>query len=195
MKKNITIILLAIIPLFTFSQNRFGVFGGLNNSTLSDGFLEKIPFGKAFGFHIGGLYEYQINDKISFRPKLTLSFQGDREKTDNTFIDASSIDYKLTYLNVPINFKFFSKPYIIAGPQVGFLVSTEKGERDFGDVKTSFDYGLNLGFGYDFDNFFVELNLYQGLATLVEIEDSLGKSVEVDATNTVVQFSIGYYFN
>ena len=137
MKNIISIIILTIIPTITFSQNRFGIFGGINNSTLSDGFLEKIPIGKAFGIHVGGLYEYHFNDKISFRPKLTLSFQGDREKTDNTFIDASSIDYNLTYLNVPINFKFFTKPYIIAGPQIGFLVSTKKGLERVIETKPS----------------------------------------------------------
>ena len=195
MKKKIIITLLTLLPLFTFSQNRFGVFGGINNSALNDGFLEKVVIGQSFGLHIGGLYEYQLNEKITFRPKLILSLQGDREKTDFAFIEANSIDYKLTYVNIPLDFKFFSKPYILVGPQIGFLTATKKGERDFGDVKNSLDYGLNLGFGYDFNNFFLEINLYQGFPTLIKIDDRLGQSVGVDATNFVFQLSIGYYFN
>ena len=63
-----------------------------------------------------------------------------------------------------------------------------------GNVKTNFDYGMNLGIGYDLNDFFIELNLYQGIPTLIEIEDRLATSVEVDATNTVLQLSFGYYF-
>ncbi len=195
MKKIVSLSLLFLLPLTMLSQNRFGVFAGANNSTLSDGFLEKIGVEKALGLHVGGLYELELSKKITFRPKLMLSLQGDREETSGNYIDASSIDYKLTYINIPLNVKFFSKPYIIAGPQIGILASTKKGERDFGEVKSDLDYGVNLGVGYDFKNIFIELNMYQGLETLIHIESSLGQSVEVDATNTVLQLSLGYYFN
>ncbi len=195
MKKLFTLTLITLLPFIALSQNRIGVFAGASNSTLSDGFLEKIGVESALGFHLGGLYEMELNEKIAFRPKLTLSFQGDREETNKTYIDASSIDYKLTYLNIPLNVKFFSKPYIIAGPQVGFLLDTKKGDINFGDLESSIDYGLNLGVGYDFKNIFIELNMYQGLQTLVHIESSSVESVEVDATNSVLQLSLGYYFN
>ncbi len=194
MQKFITVIIL-FISLFSFSQNKSAIFGGINNSTLSDGFLEKVPIGQSFGLHIGWLYQYQFHDKIAFRPKVMISSQGDREETDRNFIDASSIDYKLLYLNIPLNFKFFSRPYALVGPQVGLLMSTEKGKMNFGEVKTSFDYGLNLGIGYDINKLFVEINLYQGFPTLVEIEDISGFSVGVDASNTVFQLSLGYYLD
>ncbi|TQD39044.1 porin family protein [Haloflavibacter putidus] len=195
MKKIVSLSLLFLLPITMLSQNRFGVFAGANNSTLSDGFLEKIGVENALGFHLGGLYELELSEKITLRPKLMLSLQGDREETSGNYIDASSIDYKLTYINIPLNVKFFSKPYIIAGPQIGILASTKKAERDFGEVKSNLDYGVNLGVGYDFKNIFIELNMYQGLETLIHIESSLGQSVEVDATNTVLQLSLGYYFN
>lgn len=55
------------------------------------------------------------------------------------------------YTNSPLNFKLLSKPYILAGPQIGFLLDTEKKEFDFGDLK-SLDYGLNVGIGTDKQN-------------------------------------------
>jgi len=179
----------------TQAQNRFGVFGGLNNSVISDGFLKKTYIDDVFGLHLGVLYEYRLSEKIAFRPKIMYSQQGDRKKTSNSFIDANDIDYKLDYLNVPLNFKFFKMPYIIAGPQIGYLLSTEKLSADYGDVKNKIDYGFNLGVGYDINNFFIELNLYQGLSTLVEIEEVFTQSVAVDGKNTVLQLSFGYYFN
>ena len=191
------IILIAILTISTssFSQNRFGAFAGVSNSTISDGFLGKFYLGKEMTFHIGGLYEFEITEKIAFRPKLTYSQQGDREKSDYTSIDVRSVDYKLSYLNIPLNFKFFNKPYLLVGPQIGFLLSTEKQSQDFGDVKSGFDYGANFGVGYDFKEIFVEFNIYQGMSTLIETESVNGFVTGFDGTNTVIQLSLGYYFN
>jgi Outer membrane protein beta-barrel domain len=193
--KKIIFIAIMSFSISTFSQNNFGVFAGISNSTISDGFLGKFYLGSEMTFHIGGLYEFELTEKIDFRPKIIYSQQGDREKNDDTFIDVRSVDYKLSYINIPLNFKFFNKPYLIIGPQIGFLLSTEKQSQDFGDLKSSFDYGANFGFGYDFKNIFVEFNLYQGMNTLIETESVNGFAIGFDGTNTVLQLSLGYYFN
>ena len=193
MKHKLILLSFLLISFKGISQNSFGVFGGMNNSSLSDGFLENVLIGKSFGFHIGGLYQYEFNETITFRPKLVLSLQGDSEETANTnFLHTGLIDYELTYINVPLNVKFFSRPYIVAGPQVGFLMGTKKGDRDYGDVDKKVDFGLNLGFGYDFNNFFVEANMYQGLTELMTIEDTQFDR-SISPTNTVFQLSFGYY--
>lgn len=193
--RKIFLILTLTVSLSVFSQNKFGVFAGVSNSTISDGFLGKFYLGSEMTFHIGGLYEFELTEKIAFRPKIVYSQQGDREKNDYTFIDVRSVDYKLSYLNIPLNFKFFNKPYLIIGPQIGFLLSTDKQSLDFGDVESNIDYGANLGFGYDFKNIFVEFNIYQGMNTLIETESVNGFATGFDATNTVLQLSVGYYFN
>lgn len=193
--RKIFLILTLTVSLSAFSQNKFGVFAGVSNSTISDGFLGKFYLGSEMTFHIGGLYEFELTEKIAFRPKIVYSQQGDREKNDYTFIDVRSVDYKLSYLNIPLNFKFFNKPYLIIGPQIGFLLSTDKQSLDFGDVESNIDYGANLGFGYDFKNIFVEFNIYQGMNTLIETESVNGFATGFDATNTVLQLSVGYYFN
>ncbi len=192
--KKLFITLLTLIPLLSISQNKFAVFGGLNSSVISDGFLEQIQHNGTISFHIGGLYEYEISDKLVFRPKLVFSQQGDREKTTNSFKDANDIDYKLSYLNIPLNIKIFKTPYVIAGPQIGFLLSTEKLSEDFGDIKSTFDFGINLGIGYDIKDFFIELNFYEGLTTIIELEQVETQSLSVNGKNTVLQLSFGYYF-
>ncbi|MFL1013697.1 porin family protein [Flavisericum labens] len=193
MKGIITILLISFFPLLTFSQNQFGIIAGINNSTLSDGFLKHVPIQKSFGLHLGGLYQHELNNNISFRPKLMLSLQGDREKSNDSYLSTAIIDYKLGYINIPLDFKFFSKPYVIVGPQIGFLISTKKEDRDFGKIENGFDYGLNFGVGYDINDFFVEFNMYQGITKLIHIEDSQFNT-SIDPTNTVLQLSIGYYF-
>ena len=158
--------------------------------------MKKTHLGNSFGFHFGGVYEYKLNERFTFRPELILSFQGDREETDDTYLDANAIDYKLTYLNIPLNLKFFTKPYVIVGPQVGFLLATEKGRKNFGKVKTNLDYGVNFGFGYNLNHsLFMEFSIYQGVATLIKIEKNWGYASETHATNTLIQLSLGYYFN
>jgi hypothetical protein len=194
MKKTISFLLILFFSLLTFSQNQFGVLAGINNSTFSDGFLKGVPIQKSFSFHLGGLYQYELNNSISFRPKLMLSLQGDREKSNGSSLSTAIIDYKLGYINIPMNIKFFSKPYIIVGPQIGFLISTKKEERDFGKIKNGFDYGLNFGFGYDFNNTFIEFNMYQGITKLMHIEDTQFNT-DIDPTNTVLQLSFGYFLN
>jgi Outer membrane protein beta-barrel domain len=183
--KKITITLFLLIPLMTFSQNEFAVIGGISNSFLSEGILEKVPVEDKFGVFIGGVYEHMLTEKVSFRPKLIFSLQGDREKGGS--FSTSAIDYKLTYLNIPLNFKFFSKPYLLIGPQIGFLLDTKKGDFDFGEPKT-FDFGFDFGIGIDIKDFFIEFNAYQGISNVIEIND-------LKATNTVLQLGFGYMFN
>lgn len=185
MNKKILIILITILTLLSFSQNKVGIFVGVNGSTFSDGILKSFGIhSNSFTLHIGGVYELELSEKIAFRPKIIFSQQGDREDFDD------NIKYEVSYINFPLGFKFFKSPYLIAGPQFGFLTNTFKRGSDFGDLKT-FDYGLNLGFGFDIRDFFVEFNAYQGFNKLIEVEF---QQIDIKATNTVAQLSIGYHF-
>lgn len=191
MKKIALLIGLIILLSFSvYSQNKVGIFAGINGSSLSDGFLKSSYIGSnSFGFHFGGLYELPLTEKIAFRPKLLYSQQGDREDFND------NIKYETTYLNIPLNLKFFKQPYLLFGPQVGFLIGTTKKEFDYGDLKT-LDYGLNLGIGINIKDFFIELNLYQGINELIEVEFSQTnpfRDININATNTVVQLSFGFY--
>ncbi len=185
LKKSLLLLFLVLLPIITKAQHKFGVLAGVNLSALSDGILNSTYLGSnSFSFHIGGVYELELKEKIAFRPKIIYSQQGDRETFD------SNINYELTYLNFPLDFKFFQKPYLIAGPQIGFLIDTKKNSGDFGDLPI-FDYGANIGIGFDIKDFFIEFNAYQGFNTLIEIEFAYE---DIEATNTVLQLSFGYHF-
>lgn len=178
------------------SQNRFGAYGGVSLTGLSDGVLLNITVNPPLGIHLGALYEWELTEKIAFRPKLAFSQQGDREDSEvGATFGSFALDYKLNYLNVPLQFKFFSQPYFLAGPQVGYLLSIDKGDVDAGDLDSSFDYGISLGIGYDMDSFFMELTFYQGLSTLITTPNgALPVGGTDDLTNQVFQLSVGYYF-
>ena len=163
-----------------------GAFIGINNSSISDGILKQVNINDKMAIHLGAFYEFNLSEKIKFRPKVIFSQQGNR---DDEIYGSRERFHKSSYLNFPLNFKFFEKTYILAGPQFGLLLNEEifypDREGEF------FDFGINFGFGQKIKGFFLEINFYQGLTKFkdkVNYDDFIGKG-----TNTLIQFSIGYY--
>lgn len=193
------IIVFSIILFSTtvFSQNKFGVFSGINYSYFTNGVFKDINAENSIGLQIGALYEMELTEKSSFRPKLIFSQQGDRTKTEyygSGDIDLNELDYKLSYINIPLDFKFWNKIYLIAGPQIGFLVSQKAEGVYVGKVKSNTDIGFNLGTGFKIDNVFVEFGVYQGLTTLLNYQYESTGSI-VDVKNGFAKFTLGYNFN
>lgn len=177
------------------AQERFGVFGGITYSAFSDGFLTKVYGGTNVGMQIGALYELPLNKKIAFRPKVVFSQQGDRTPNSGRRypnFELIDVDYKLDYLNFPLDFKFWNKIYVIAGPQIGFLISKEYGKVYVGEPKGT-DIGLNLGTGFTVNKLFFEFGFYQGLSDVNTYYSNLTKST-INTRNTVAKFNLGYKF-
>jgi hypothetical protein len=195
--KKIILIALILFTSITFAQEKIGILAGINANQTNTGFLTGLRnFG--FGYHIGAVYNFEITENVSFSPKILYSKQGDTSENEKTFFSGEyswgtgGLDYELSYLNIPLNFKFFNKTYILFGPQVGILLKTEKLNLDFGDVKNKIDLGINLGIGQKINNFFVELNVNQGFSTIIEFNDN-SKNSE-NEKNLVAQLTLGYYF-
>lgn len=108
--------------------------------------------------------------------------------------EVDNIDTKLTYVNIPIDFKFWNKIYMIAGPQIGFLIKEEAFGNFRGVAKTDIDFGINLGTGFTFDKFFFELGIYQGITSIYEYR-YFGTGNNVNAQNGFAKFTVGYMFN
>ena len=160
---------------------------------MTKGNYEGLMSEHSISFHIGILYQMDINEKISFRPKLMFSQQGDRKKTaENSIFNLTNLDYKLNYINVPLDFKFGNKFYLLTGPQIGYLIDTQKMSADYGNVKSEIDLGLNLGCGINFDQYFIELGTYKGFSKLFEYEDEYGEKHFL--TNTLFRLTFGYNF-
>jgi len=189
MKRNIVLILLVLFPIITFSQNKGGIILGLNNSSISEGILGQVSISGEMGFHIGGFYEYEIKEKIKFRPKLTFSQQGNRYESDVN----EHLMYESNYMNVSLNFKFYESIYLLLGPQLGvFLSGNGRSNNNNLLLKSQpFEVGINLGIGKKLKNLFFELNFYQGLTKAIDKPDFNGELKK--GTNTLIQFSLGYY--
>lgn len=195
--RKIISLLVFLVTLNLYGQENFGVFTGLNYSYLTDGFQKQINAEDSFGLQIGVLYNLKLSEKVSFRPKLSYSQQGDRIQTSqfdgSSFVDLSQIDSKLNYLNASLDFKFWNKIYIISGPQFGYLLKQKKLSFNSAYIQKDLDFGFNFGGGFEVHKLFFELGFYQGLTTLTNISKGFSESV-LDVRNSLFKFTVGYNF-
>lgn len=192
MKKNSTAIILMFCSII-YSQNKINVFAGINYSYFTNGVAEQILAEESFGLHIGASYEIEFNNKIAFRPAIAFDQVGDRTQTEYKYYsnEIDQLDLKLSYINVPINFKFWNKIYLIAGPQIGFLVNKESNNGSAQIIDSDIDFGFNLGTGFTINRLFFEFGIYQGLTSIGKYKYFPTGNLK-DIHNGYGQFTIGY---
>ncbi|WP_442264643.1 porin family protein [Tenacibaculum sp. ZS6-P6] len=180
MKKIFTIALFTVSLLCVDAQSiNFGVKGGVNFSTLRG---DNLDVDSKTGFHIGGIAELKIVDKFSVQPELLFTQLG---------TSGSQRDFKTSYISLPVMAKYyvFQGLAIEAGPQVSFLIDDELKRSDGTIVDTNvedFDFGLNFGVGYNFNNgIFFQTRYTLGITTVQE---------NPDVKNGAFQLSLGYQF-
>lgn len=156
MRKALTLALVICTQMIG-AQNKLNAFAGANYSMFTRDVARQISGEQSFGLNIGANYELGLSEKIAFRPGITYAEIGDRTKTGWIYgsYSVANIDQELAYLQVPMDFKFWNRIYMVAGPQVGFLVA--------GTADNSVDFGANLGMGFTIDRFFAEAGIHQGL--------------------------------
>ncbi|OBX26964.1 outer membrane protein with beta-barrel domain [Gelidibacter algens] len=186
---------------------QFGVKGGVNLSTVAGDDIGDQDL--LTSFHLGLFMEIPISERFSFQPEVLYSGQGFTAVTrdeSNFFNTDGNVDYKLSYIQVPLMAKFYLVKglYAEAGPQFGFKVKEEidfNSDSDGGDIEIDsddsqikdFDTSLALGAGYKFDNgFSLSARYTYGLTTIVKDDSAfLGNS---DIKNAVWQFGVGFSF-
>ncbi|HZW77323.1 MAG TPA: porin family protein [Flavobacteriaceae bacterium] len=164
----------------------FGVKGGLNvASFISSDIQEKMAVRTSP--HIGVLSEMILGGDTSLQIELLYSGQG--------YIGEDT-KKKFDYITLPVLIKYYVMPdlSIDAGPQAGFLVSAIERGNDGNDKiqkQSVFDFGVNLGLGYDIANgIFCQARYNLGLT-------NVNRSVDADVhryANSVFQISVGYMF-
>ncbi len=197
--KKITVTVFAALFLLTFSSIQaqttmsFGGNGGLNisNATFNPDLPTNQSKSSRTGFRIGGVAEF------SFIPMLALQVEptfltGGTQVSGPLFYDANTgqivngnITYKTTYFQLPILLKFKVpvagpvSPYVLAGPNLGFIMSAKEldepsggyqsSESDFKDQLKTLDFALNFGAGVGF-------SVVPGTTITVDFRYSLGLS-------------------
>ncbi|WP_264566872.1 porin family protein [Flavobacterium sp. N3904] len=192
MKKQIlTLITILIIAVGNAQEAKFGVKAGLNIATLSG---DRYPDSQILpGFVIGGFAAVKLSEKFIFQPELLFSFQGTayRNYYDQGYNDYySQENMNLNYLLIPLMAKcYVAKKFSLEfGPQFGFLLAARTnsfnyttigdGAYDTNSVNIkdqfkTFDFGLNVGAGYDFtDKWGINLRYNFGLNNIAQNENT-----------------------
>lgn len=166
--KKIPLILICsgfIFANVTFAQINVGVIGGVNITDVDISDVEdNINTGTRSGFGIGGVLN------LSLGPKLKLVFEPmySQKGAELLFVDnpeflGTIIKFNIDYIEIPIMVRIelgnsTMKPYVIAGPTIGFVLSSKIKlsalgidiEADLDNVVKSVDIGIGFGGGLSF---------------------------------------------
>jgi opacity protein-like surface antigen len=184
------------IALFAFGftnaqETKFGAKLGMNISNITS---EGLSTSSLVGGHLGGFAEVEISDKFKIQPELLFSMQGAKVEDSKT---------KLNYINLPVLAKYYvvDKLAVIAGPQVGFLMSAketfESESLDAKDFYKTISLSFNIGASYDLtDNIFIDARYNLGLSNIAKeiTDEEFDETITPKIKNNVIQFAVGYKF-
>jgi len=182
--KKIRILLGMLLTLFMFlpvyAQGNFGVLGGWNFANASVHPDQGLDWKTRKGFGFGAVLDYSVTDFITLHLEPMLLLKGTKAEQGE-----KKLEYRLTYVEIPVMFMYTIgtntiKPYLMAGPTIGFLQDaklkvTRGGDSEWDDLKDdlkSIDFGLGFGAGLNLpignNSIFVEARYSPGLMNIVD---------------------------
>ena len=173
------------------------------------------------GFQAGVVADFGISKNFSIMPELLFAQRGTKLDNFSIDGETSvSLSTTLNYLQLPINaaYKFDvgngSKLFVFAGPYFGYGLSTSGKVKAAGvgvdynffkfgsyngtDLENTdavylknFDFGINVGVGYEYEKIFFKLQYNPGLINMLNMGSGDNGSIK----NTNFAVSVGYFFN
>lgn len=185
MKKTLLIFSLMLFCTATFAQVSGGFKIGLNAFSQKWSYDGASKSYTGTNFHAGGFLNFKVNETFSVQPEML--YNSCKYSLEGT-------DFTLNYLSIPVMFLYElsdGKFNIQAGPQVGFMLSTDPSEIKDSKLFTTSDFTLNLGAGANIDRVTITLRYGVGLANVVgsELKNQVGSGLSVKNNN--LQISLG----
>lgn len=175
------------------AQNSVAIKLGLNSSSIATDysldptFLQAPKTKSRAGILIGVTFGFELSEKVSLQPGLLFNSKGFSSDQDLAGDDFDKVT--INYLELPVNtkFNFTDNFYGLFGPYFSLgvggnnkweyagqsgdigvsFVSSEVSFDEFNDsdgfVVRGFDYGFNMGLGYSFEPFSIEVGYSIGL--------------------------------
>lgn len=184
-----------MVASFSFAQINFGVHAAANMSTLWGDDVEDAETGIGFSAGLGMKISLPLLP-ITVAPEVLIDM---RNMTDDN--DATLTEWAL---EVPVLVRLSLLPilYVEAGPTFALNLSVSAEDDDGNEVEfdddyfNTFEFGLAFGIGTGIVPFVdIDFRVNLGLTNMIaDIENPLGKDVEVNAKN--LQFALGatYWF-
>ena len=188
--------LLAGASMAANAQATLGIKAGVVAATVAGEDADGVD--NHFGFQLGGVANFGINDMFSFQPELLYSQKGFQIKeSDSGFTLESKTTFH--YIDVPLLLHVNAGGlFFEAGPQLGFLAGQKTKQEVSGggmsgsqtstdtDGLRKFDVGYIAGLGYQLESGLSLGVRYNGGLLSID-EDGDGKT-----HNSVFQFQVGY---
>lgn len=192
MKRNCTIaIIYLILPFFVLAQTdttsknvvdttakpktqtngfAFGIKLGLNYNK-----IDGLEFSEGYktGFHFGCFAEIG-KGMLGFQPELVFSQAGTTISKDTASVFETGTRLKLSYIQIPLLLRLrLGKIFTLsAGPQLGFLINTNKNETESGEKAfKSTDYAMDFGAQVNFGNLRFYGRYCIGLSDISDLND------------------------
>jgi hypothetical protein len=169
-------------------HNNFGIKGGLNAYTIySD---DNSSADAKIGFHLGVISHIHLGNQFAIQPELIYSAQGSQYT-----IGSTTAKLNLNYVNVPLLFQYmFDNGFrLMAGPQVGFLVSAkteiDNTKTDVKDnlKKIELAFGIGASYVHPPSGFGVDARYNFGLTNINDVGS-------VNSYNRGLQVGVFYLF-
>lgn len=186
MKKRITALSLCLLGLMFVgashaqAQSTFGIKGGLSLYSISfDASVAGLSASRStdskIGFGAGLFMEIPVSDIFSIQPEALFVQKGGSEDggSDDIF-EGESGDATLSYIDIPVFLKANIpvdgevRPFLMAGPMMGYLIDAQADGEDISEVLSSLNYGVSLGGGISFGNLIVDIRYDIGLGNIVD---------------------------
>ena len=180
------------VPAFAQSSINIGAQGGVNFGNAN--ITPDLSTSTRTGFMARALVEFVLSDMFSIQPEVLYAQKGAKFSMDVPGFGEVKATFKFDYIEIPVLFKatFGSsgfRPFLFAGPNVGFnMVSELEAEimgqtqtEDIGEDTESIDFALDFGGGGEFAvnksmTLFGSVRYSLGLTDIVKPEDATAKS-------------------
>ncbi len=196
--KKLSILIVALFTLITVlpatAQVNFGVIGGLNLANLSVDPDQGVDISNRTAVGIGGVLSFGVGETLALQLE-PMFLQKGAKATVQGF---GETELKSSYIEVPAMLKFAfgssdTKPYFMAGPTVGFLLSAKVEDESVKDDVKSIDFGLAFGGGVSLpmgnNTVFVEGRYSLGLS---DINDDSSDDTEIKTKGIQIMAGITF---
>jgi opacity protein-like surface antigen len=195
MTRSLVLVVVALclvgVPAFAQSSINIGAQGGVNFGNAD--ITPDLSTTTRTGFMVGAVVEFEITEMFSIQPEVLYVQKGAKFEMNVSSMDVKAT-FKFDYIEIPVLFKatFGSsgfRPFVFAGPNVGFnMVSELEGEimgqtatQDMSEDTESIDFALDFGGGGEFalnesTTLFGSVRYSLGLTDIIKAEDATAKS-------------------
>jgi hypothetical protein len=200
--KKLIVTLTVVFLVFSYkaqSEIDFGMIGGLNSSSLSLKPADNFNVEGRTTFGVGLFMNAYANEILSVQITPMYLQKGANAKYDINFLNYT--EFRSDYIEIPVllrmNFDSGAlKPYLLAGPSLGFQLNStyldgNGNEVDISDKTKNLDLSLVIGAGLEIE--FDKLSLFGQLTYSHGLSNLDNSDGFFDFTDEIYTRSIGFY--